>query len=155
MKYITILVSLLTLGYLLQSWELEDITEDEKQTAADFSYSSPKTLSGGLLAIEKRWHENKRLSEVPKVVLPESKSEKDDSQNLFQLGEESFSLVGIFKNMSMPFIILKKEDGEFIKLSKGASLTDNIKLSSMGSDSIVFDVNGSIKKIKLFERKSQ
>ncbi len=154
MKLIPVALSGVLLVYLgLDFVESNTSSKQNQSQVQQTTYAQPKRVSKETLAVEKKWQDLK--AERQQATQPEVAIKPiQKNQQVLTLGDKNYVLYGIFNDPESPFILLKEEGGDMLKLTKGDKLAENATLVTLESNKIAFDKNNQIIEFKLFERKN-
>jgi len=154
MKLTSLMLSIATFLYLTVSYFSEggSTSERDRGMGTTANLVEPKILSNKMLSIEDKWRAIKKSQETNAVAVTNTKPVAN--KQLFQIGDQSFVLYGIFYDEQSPFALIKTENEKLIKLSIGDKLSSGAILVSLSSDSISFEQDGQVIEFKLFERKN-
>lgn len=154
MKLIPILLSVMLISYLaLDFVESSGLSQQNQANNKLIEFVQPQRVTKELLLVEKKWQDLK-TQRATSSEPTEDVQTKPNNQQMLTLGEHNYVLYGIFNDPESPFILLKDESENMIKLAKGGKLTESATLVTLQSNMIAFDKNNQIIEFKLFERKN-
>jgi len=154
MKLLSILLSIALCAYLALDFVQHAGSQAQiNSNLQKITAKAPARVSEKLLVSEEIWQaaKTKRLEEQKK---PTAIKVKPRNQQVLTIGDQEYILYGIFNDPSSPFILLKDEAGQMLKLTKGDKLAEDATLVSLHSNKITFDKNNQAVEFKLFERKN-
>lgn len=149
MKKLAAIFSVLTLLALSLGLLVEKSNKKITQRSVDtITFIVPKKLPNELLPLEIKWQgllQNKDL---------DNNSSVDDKENFkpsLMVGGRNYKLLGIFNNKQLPFVLLKNENNNMLKLTLGDMLPAEFTLIKITNNTIVFVNNNDRVEYKLFE----
>ncbi|WP_286265495.1 hypothetical protein [Thalassotalea atypica] len=153
MRVLPLILSLLTFTYLASDYfEFADAQAQNSAAQVNVKPYQPKTLAKEPLAAEQSWLA-KKLERAEKNAPKKVEKVAATSQQVLALGDQEYILYGIFNDPQKPFILLKGESGNMVRLAKGDKLGQDATLVDLKSNKISFDRNSELIEFKLFERK--
>lgn len=153
MRMIALVLSLLVLLFLGSEFLANNNDGSIRESSIKMNdFDSPPVLSAEVLPVETHWLslKNERTNALKQVGQSQT---QDTSKALLSIGDQRYRLYGIFNERGIPFVLLKGDDTEFIKLKQGDVLNTNATLVEIDVDRIVFTTNDERIEYKLFERK--
>lgn len=152
MKIIALILSLLVFANLsLDLIDGETKEQSDVKATNDAAINLPKPLSDILLPIETKW----QTVQAQKSVADKKESnEPQGNKRNFNIGDNSYQLLGIFKEQQNNFVLLKDSKNKLIKLKQHDVLPGGYSLVEINANIIAFVTNNERVEYKLFETKS-
>ncbi|NUZ10690.1 hypothetical protein HUZ36_07855 [Pseudoalteromonas sp. McH1-7] len=149
---ISLVISLVASSYLLTG--LADTTElnNSNTEAKALRFAPSQSLLSATTEAEKKWYALSAAQKVKqeRAVAPEKPKPK--SQQVLTFDGIEFTLLGIFKNQQDKFVLLSSREGGMLRVSAGESITENVQLKSVATDSMTILVANEERNIRLFKR---
>ena len=104
--------------------------------------------------LQRDWQAKFDLLEQKKQEAAQPKTQKPKSQNALTIGDQVFTLMGIFNQNGSTFVLIKDEQQVLSKVTQGDTIGNSVKLISITTSSITLATPGQTKTFKLFQRQS-
>ncbi|MBE3672536.1 hypothetical protein [Pseudoalteromonas distincta] len=105
-------------------------------------------------ALQRDWQTKFDLLEQKKQEAAQPKTEKPKSQNALTIGNQVFTLMGIFNQNGLTFVLIKDEQQTLSKVTQGDTIGNAVKLIKITTSSITLATPEQTKTFKLFQRQS-
>lgn len=155
MKWLSIIFSLITVMSLLNSINENDEIISSASNALRVPESINPIMELPELEVEKDWLAYlKEPVEAPKTEKVENEVKPKPIKSPFptlMIGDQSYQLLGIFKQNKTPFILLKGANTDLVKLQKGDELSEGVSLLDITSSAITISQGAKTINFKLFE----
>jgi len=104
--------------------------------------------------LQRDWQAKFDLLEQKKQEAAQPKTQKPKSQNALTIGDQVFTLMGIFNQNGSTFVLIKDEQQVLSKVTQGDTIGNSVKLISITTSSITLATPEQTKTFKLFQRQS-
>ncbi|MEL0642496.1 hypothetical protein V6260_18035 [Pseudoalteromonas aliena] len=104
--------------------------------------------------LQRDWQAKFDLLEQKKQAAAQPKAKKPKSQNALTIGDQVFTLMGIFNQNGSTFVLIKDEQQVLSKVTQGDTIGNSVKLISITTSSITLATPEQTKTFKLFQRQS-
>lgn len=103
--------------------------------------------------LEQSWQQalDEQLRKQALAEQAKAQPEAKQNKNLISIGNQSFELIGVFKQKTESFVLLKPETGALIKSAAGQVVVDDIKVAKISANSVVLSNSEQSKEFKLFK----
>ena len=150
MKLLAIIISCIVfISLVIDVADFNEEKTNKPNRLTNTAFVNPAKLENSQLEVEKHWRKLKALRNI-KVV--DTNVTHDKAQNILSIGNEKFTLYGIFSESETPFILLKGIDNKSVKLSKGDTLNEQYTLTEVKHNTIAFNHENERIEFKLFKR---
>ncbi|MDC3212125.1 DUF2531 family protein [Pseudoalteromonas distincta] len=104
--------------------------------------------------LQRDWQAKFDLLEQKKQAAAQPKAKKPKNQNALTIGDQVFTLMGIFNQNGSTFVLIKDEQQTLSKVTQGDTIGNAVKLIKITTSSITLATPEQTKTFKLFQRQS-
>lgn len=104
--------------------------------------------------LEQNWQALFDAQEQKKQDAAKPKTVKPKSQNALTIGNQVFTLMGIFNQNGETFVLIKDQQQALSKVKQGDTIGNNVTLIKITTSSITLATPEQTKTFKLFQRQS-
>ena len=104
--------------------------------------------------LQRDWQAQVDLLEQQQQQADKPKTAKPKSHNALTIGDQIFTLLGIFNQNGKTFVLIKDEQQALSKVTQGDTIGNNVTLIKITAGSITLATPEQTKTFKLFQRQS-
>jgi len=105
-------------------------------------------------ALQRDWQAQLELLKQQKQAAEQPKTQKPKNLNALTIGNQVFTLMGIFNQNGSIFVLIKDEQQALSKVTQGDTIGNSVKLIKVTTSSITLATPEQTKTFKLFQRQS-